>query len=140
MKYLESYRNIIGSLKITNEKYDKLKQLTSKYGLTSNAIFQFIWHKIFSIYSNTKQTIIGTTISGRNIPINNIDKTVGCFINTLPLIVNHSNDDENDLINKIKEIQDSINELNMHGNVKLSKLQKNAESLFDVLFVFENFP
>ena len=28
----------------------------------------------------------------------------------------------------------------MHGNVKLSKLQKNAESLFDVLFVFENYP
>ena len=100
-KYFKNVKN--ECLKITNEKYDKLKQLTSKYGLTSNAIFQFIWHKIFSIYSNTKQTIIGTTISGRNIPINNIDKTVGCFINTLPLIVNHSNDDENDSINKIKE-------------------------------------
>jgi hypothetical protein len=137
IKYFKNVKN--QNFKISDDKYDKLKQLTSSYGLTSNAIFQFIWHKIFSIYSNTKKTIIGTTISGRNIPINNIENTVGCFINTLPLIVNHLDKNDN-IINKIKEIQDSINELNMHGNVKLSKIQKNAESLFDVLLVFENYP
>ncbi len=124
---------------INNEKYFKLKKLNSAFGITPNALFQFIWHKIFSIYSNTKQTIIGTTVSGRNIPVKNIENVVGCFINTLPLIVNHYNDNIN-IIDKIKEIQDNINELNMNSNVKLAKLQSNGEKLFDVLFVFENFP
>ena len=124
---------------INNEKYFKLKKLNSAFGITPNALFQFIWHKIFSIYSNTKQTIIGTTVSGRNIPVKNIENVVGCFINTLPLVVNHYNDNIN-IIDKIKEIQDNINELNMNSNVKLAKLQSNGEKLFDVLFVFENYP
>ncbi|MFO0000826.1 MAG: condensation domain-containing protein, partial [bacterium] len=58
----------------------------------------------------------------------------------LPLIVNHKDDINANIIDKIKEIQNSINELNMHSNVKLSKLQRHAESLFDILFVFENYP
>jgi non-ribosomal peptide synthase protein (TIGR01720 family) len=124
---------------IKNDTYFKLKKLNSKYGITPNALFQFIWHKIFSIYSNTKQTIIGTTVSGRNIPVKNIENVVGCFINTLPLIVNHQNNYIN-IVDKIKEIQDSINELNINSNVKLAKLQKNGEKLFDTLFVFENYP
>jgi amino acid adenylation domain-containing protein/non-ribosomal peptide synthase protein (TIGR01720 family) len=125
--------------KITTDKYNKLKKLNLLYSITKNALFQFIWHKIFSVYSNTKQTIIGTTMSGRNIPVNNIENVVGCLINTLPLIVNHHNDDIF-VIDKIKEIQDSIHELNNNSNVKLSKLQSNRNNLFDILFVFENYP
>ena len=69
----------------------------------------------------------------------NIESTIGCFINTLPLLVNHQNDGIN-VIDKIKEIQNSINELNIYSNVKLSKLQINGRKLFEVLFVYENFP
>ena len=127
------------TLEIKYEKYKKLKRFNLTFGITTNAIFQFIWHRIFSIYSNAKQTIIGTTVSGRNIPVKNIENVVGCFINTLPLIVNHQNNDIN-LIDKIKLIQGEVNELNIHSNVKLSKLQLNSNKLFDVLFVFENFP
>jgi amino acid adenylation domain-containing protein/non-ribosomal peptide synthase protein (TIGR01720 family) len=126
-------------LEIKGDNYLKLKNITLSYGFTLNALFQFIWHKIFSIYSNTKQTTIGTTVSGRNIPVKNIDNVVGCFINTLPLIVDHQNDGIN-MIDKIKEIQNSINELNIYSNVKLSKLQKNGEKLFDIILVFENYP
>jgi amino acid adenylation domain-containing protein/non-ribosomal peptide synthase protein (TIGR01720 family) len=126
-------------LEIKLDKYNKLKKLNSKLGITPNALFQFIWHKIFSIYSNSKQTIIGTTVSGRNIPVKNIENAVGCFINTLPLIVDHKNNDII-VIDKIKEIQDSINELNIYSNVKLSKLKSNGNKLFNILFVFENFP
>ncbi len=126
-------------LEIKGDNYLKLKNITLSYGLTLNALFQFIWHKILNIYSNSKQTIIGTTISGRNIPVKNIENVVGCFINTLPLIVDHQNDGIN-LIDKIKEIQDNINEININSNAKLSKLQKNGEKLFEIILVFENYP
>ncbi len=126
-------------LEIKGDNYLKLKNITLSYGLTLNALFQFIWHKILNIYSNSKQTIIGTTISGRNIPVKNIENVVGCFINTLPLIVDHQNDGTN-LIDKIKEIQDNINEININSNAKLSKLQKNGEKLFEIILVFENYP
>jgi len=126
-------------IEVKFEQYNKLKKLNSLFGITTNALFQFIWHKIFSIYSNTKQTIIGTTVSGRNIPVPNVEKVVGCFINTLPLIVNHQNNDIN-VIDKIKEIQENIHELNINSNVKLAKLKSNGNKLFDILFVYENFP
>jgi amino acid adenylation domain-containing protein/non-ribosomal peptide synthase protein (TIGR01720 family) len=134
--YLEFKNELI---EIKDKKYFKLKHFTLTYGLTLNALFQFIWHKIFNIYSNTKQTIIGTTVSGRNVPVKNIESIVGCFINTLPLKVDHQNNNVN-IIDKIKEIQDNINELNIHSNVKLSKLQKNGKKLFDIILIFENFP
>ncbi len=124
---------------INDEKFFKLKKITSMYGFTLNALFQFIWHKIFSIYSNTNQTIVGTTVSGRNFQIKNIENAVGCFINTLPLIVNHFNNDVK-IIDKINEIQDSINEININSNVKLSKLQNNVGKLFEIIIVFENYP
>jgi amino acid adenylation domain-containing protein/non-ribosomal peptide synthase protein (TIGR01720 family) len=126
-------------IEIDNEKYIRLKKITLSNGLTLNALFQFIWHKIFSIYSNSNQTIIGTTLSGRNIPIKNIENAVGCFINTLPLIVNHQNNNIN-IIDKINEVQDNINEININSNVKLSKLKKNGEKLFEILLIFENYP
>jgi amino acid adenylation domain-containing protein/non-ribosomal peptide synthase protein (TIGR01720 family) len=126
-------------LEIKDIKYLKLKNLILSQGLTLNALFQFIWHRIFSIFLNTKQTVIGTTVSGRNIPVKNIENVVGCFINTLPLIVNHQNN-EIKVIDKIKEIQNLINEININSNVKLSKLQKNSEKLFEIILIYENYP
>jgi hypothetical protein len=68
----EFYKSIKEVIEIKNDQYFKLKKLNKTYGITPNALFQFIWHKIFSIYSNTKQTTIGTTVSGRNIPVTNM--------------------------------------------------------------------
>ncbi|CAF4867633.1 unnamed protein product [Rotaria socialis] len=125
---------------IKGNLYRSLKDICRQSGLTLSSILQFVWHKILSIYGNSSQTIIGTTVSGRNIPVNDVETSVGLFINTLPLIVNHGVDEL--LINAIKTIQDKMNEMITRSNVDFSQLSKGKmkHALFDALFVYENYP
>lgn len=123
-----------------NDLYKNLKEITKNEGITVNAMIQFAWHKLLNIYGFCEQTIAGMTVSGRNIPINNIDNLVGLYINTLPLIIDHKNNSEKTIIEILKQIQDEINTINEKSNVDLAFIQKNGKRLFDSIVVFENHP
>ncbi|CAF3562419.1 unnamed protein product, partial [Rotaria socialis] len=125
---------------IADNLYRNLKNTCRESGITLSSIFLFVWHKILSVYGNSSQTVIGTTVSGRNLPVNDIETSVGLFINTLPLIVNHYADGL--IIDAIKDIQDKMNEMITRSNVDFSQLSKGKmkRSLFDCLFVYENYP
>lgn len=134
------------SLIIKNGLYQELKILSKKEGVTVNVLLQYVWHKVLKVYgSNNIQTaspiitVVGTTVSGRNLPINDIEGSVGLYINTLPLIVEH-NDNTLSLIDEIKKVQLSVTEINTRSNINLAKLQKDGARLFDTLFIFENYP
>ncbi|WP_164503864.1 non-ribosomal peptide synthetase [Rickettsiales endosymbiont of Stachyamoeba lipophora] len=128
------------TLEIKGALYNNLKNLSYREGVTINVILQYVWHKILSIYGNSNQSIVGTTISGRNLPIDNIESSVGLFINTLPLILDHQASNDKSIIEILKGLQEDINELNIRSNVNLADLQHHGERLFDTLFVYENFP
>ncbi|MFN7096582.1 MAG: amino acid adenylation domain-containing protein, partial [Gammaproteobacteria bacterium] len=139
---LNEYKYILNpqeqELKISDKLYHNIKQLGRAYGVTSNAIIHYVWHKILNIYANANSTIVGTTLSGRNLPIDDIESSVGLYINTLPLIVKHNA--TSNIIDTIKQVQLDINEANGRSNVSLAKLHKKTGRLFDSLFVFENYP
>ncbi|CAF3581931.1 unnamed protein product, partial [Rotaria socialis] len=128
------------TLLITDKVYRDLKNICRENGLTLSSILQFVWHKILSVYGHSDQTTVGTTVSGRNLPINDIETSVGLFINTLPLIVNHN--ECNLIIDGIKHIKEQTNEMISRSNVDFSQLSKGRmkHSLFDCLFVYENYP
>ena len=114
----------------------KLHHMTQSYGLTINAVLQYIWHRILYVYGNVATTVVGTTVSGRNIPIAGIEEAIGLYINTLPLIVNHNA--KTTILNAIQVVQEDVNNINTHSGYNLSKLQ--TKGLFDSLFVYENYP
>lgn len=124
---------------IDGSLYHNLKKLSQKEGITLNAIIQYAWHKVLNIYSNSNQTVVGTIVSGRNLPIENIENSVGLYMNTLPLIVEHKNQITKSIIESIKDIQNDINELNSRS-ISLVKLQKGGERLFDSIFTYQNYP
>lgn len=138
---LKEYRHIIDpkecSLKIDAELYKNLKSLSYEASITINAILQYVWHKILHIYCFSNHTVVGMTVSGRELPIENIEESIGLYINTLPLIVEHK---EEEILESIKALGGKITEINSRSNVNLSKLQKNGSRIFDALFVFENYP
>ena len=117
--------------------HQKLNALVQQYGVTLNALLQYAWHKLLSVYSNSSQTVVGTVVSGRNIPVDNLEHSVGLYINTLPLLVNHG---EQTVIEIIQTIQHDINEANSRSKVNLADLQSGGQRLFDSLFVYENYP
>ncbi|MDR1057744.1 MAG: amino acid adenylation domain-containing protein [Coxiellaceae bacterium] len=123
---------------ITGSRLAQLKEVCRINAVTVNAILQYVWHKILHIYGASNTTVVGTIVSGRNIPVDDIENSVGLFINTLPHIFTHNN--ELNIIEQIRNIQDSINEMNSRSNVNLSRLQTDGKRLFDSLFVYENYP
>ncbi|KFF03763.1 non-ribosomal peptide synthetase [Chryseobacterium luteum] len=122
---------------VSGSRYTDLKKLCSSNNITVNAFLQYCWHRQISIYSANKTTVLGMVVSGRDIPVENIENAVGLYINTLPVIVEHTDDS---LINILKTLQNDINEISSKSNTNLAKLQKGGNRLFNSLFAFENYP
>jgi hypothetical protein len=108
--------------------HDALKALAAAHGVTLNAILQYCWHKQLRVYGNTAVTVVGMTVSGRNLPVDDIEQSVGLFINTLPVIMTHSN---GAVISEIRQLQAHINEVNSRSDVSLAKLQQGGERMFN---------
>ncbi len=126
------------TLNISGALYNKLKTFIQQEGITLNVVVQFLWHKMLQVYGGSLQTIAGTTVSGRDIPVEGIEESVGLYINTLPLIIDWNN--TNTIQKQLRQIQQRISELNTNSFANLAKLQKNGDRLFHSLFVYENYP
>ncbi|WP_434339688.1 amino acid adenylation domain-containing protein [Motilimonas cestriensis] len=126
------------TLLLQGQSYQELKTLCKTQGVTMNAALQFAWHKLLHIYCRDERTIVGTTVSGRDIPVEGIATSVGLYINTLPLTVEWQS--ESSVAALMQQIQRHVAALNSYSGVSLSTLQNEGERLFHSLFVFENYP
>ena len=112
--------------------------LTQQHGITLSTVLQFAWHKLIASYTFATQTIAGTTVSGRAIPVEGIEESVGLYINTLPLLLNWDN--SNTVLQQLQDISNAINSMNHFSFVDLAGLQRGRGSLFQSILVFENYP
>jgi amino acid adenylation domain-containing protein/non-ribosomal peptide synthase protein (TIGR01720 family) len=126
------------TIEIAGEQYKNLKDLTRSKGLSINTLIQFAWHKLIQTYTQDAQTIVGTTVSGRAIPITGVEDSVGLYINTLPLIIDWDND--HTVLEQVQYIHKQITDLNSHSFANLANLQEQGKRLFHSLLVFENYP
>ncbi|WP_347220316.1 amino acid adenylation domain-containing protein, partial [Chryseobacterium sp.] len=122
---------------ITGDQYDLLKAFIKAHGLTANAVLQYLWHQQLRIYGGLSTTVVGTTVSGRSLPVDGIELSAGLYINTLPLIVSH---EEGKVVDHIKEIQNTISDINTHSDINLAELHHDGRRIFSSLFVYENYP
>ncbi|MGB3468569.1 MAG: amino acid adenylation domain-containing protein [Cyclobacteriaceae bacterium] len=125
-------------LKIEGDLYDRLKALVTREGITVNTIVQFVWHKLLQVYSGKLQSIVGTTVSGRGIPVSGIESSVGMYINTLPLIVDWDNN--NSILSQLHQIHKGLTDMNSHSFADITRLQNGENRLFHSFLVFENYP
>jgi len=136
------------SIRIAGDDFSALKAMCMREGLTLNVATQFAWHKILQSYSADSATVVGTTVSGRDVPVEGIERSVGLYINTLPLLVNwqiaetteEMPDKTASILDVMRAIQQDIADLNSHSAVSLASLQHDGERLFHSLFVYENYP
>ena len=104
----------------------------------AKAIYEELKDKLIQIYTQDDSTIVGMTLSGRNIPIDGIEESVGCYINTLPLSI-HCNNDAS-IARQLQTIFTQVMEINEHGFKDLASLQKDGNRLFHSLLIYENYP
>ena len=123
---------------IKGATYLRIKEVCRELGVTMSVLVQFAWHKLINVYTQDDKTTVGTTVSGRDIPVDGIEESVGLYINTLPLVIDWESGDTIEQI--LKQVHQLSADLNSYSNVPLASLQQDGERLFHSLFVFENFP
>ncbi|MDP3562805.1 MAG: amino acid adenylation domain-containing protein, partial [Legionellaceae bacterium] len=114
------------------------KSFLRQHGLTLHVLAQFTWHKLIHTYTRNARTIVGTTVSGRGLPVSNIESSVGLYINTLPLVIDWTSTQP--ILELLKQIEADVLAMNEYSFVELALLQKDGARLFHSLFVFENYP
>ncbi|MFI1308646.1 amino acid adenylation domain-containing protein [Streptomyces albidoflavus] len=119
-----------------------LKSLCTDHSVTLHSVLQFVWHQVLYAIGGGNTTVVGTIVSGRNLHVDAIENSVGLFINTLPLVVNHDDQAGHSLKEAITGIQTAVNAMNGQSTVELGRLQTGdmKRRLFDTLLVLENYP
>ncbi|RID81670.1 condensation domain-containing protein, partial [Mesobacillus zeae] len=98
---------------------------------------------LLQIHSNHNDIIFGSTVSGRNVNLPNVEHMIGLFINTLPIRVIKNTDTK--VFELIRHVEKSMNERSPYETTPLSSIKeycgfKGEEGLFDTILVFENYP
>lgn len=70
-----------------------------------NAILQYAWHKVLSVYGNTQQRVVESIESVRNLPVDDIKALVRLCINTLSLVVDHGKQKERRYLRRLMKVK-----------------------------------
>ena len=125
---------------VSEEAVRNVEKLAKESKVTANSVFECAFGVALQKYSGSEEVIYDKIISGRSIPLKNIEKTVGLFINTVPVRIKaEANSTVSDML---KETQNQTIEANVNGILPLAEIYKQtgieAKSI-DALFVFENY-
>ncbi|MBE9214964.1 amino acid adenylation domain-containing protein [Plectonema cf. radiosum LEGE 06105] len=126
-------------IKLTTE----LDNLAKQHRLTLNTIAQGIWAILLCRYSGENDIVFGATVSGRPPNLPGVESIVGLFINTLPVRVNLSG--EEDLLPWLQQLQTQQIEQESLSYSSLIDIQQWSDvppgvGLFESLVIFENYP
>ena len=130
------------TLDVSETWKSRLQHTCADQSITLHSVLQFVCHKVLNVYGNGRHSVVGTIVSGRNLPVNDVDTAVGLFINTLPLIVDHEAQRSLSVLEAIRDIQQSTITMNMRSSVDLGRVTPGemTHELFDCLLVLENYP
>lgn len=108
---------------------------------TVNVLIQAAWALILSRYSHETQVVFGALTSGRPAQLPQVEKMVGLFINSLPVVVDIES--RKTVAEYLQQIHQQMVERETYGHLPLNEILKLSplkNDLFDSLLVFENFP
>ncbi|WP_460042944.1 non-ribosomal peptide synthase/polyketide synthase [Pseudomonas sp. S2_H01] len=110
--------------------------------VTVNTLIQAVWVLLLQRYTGQQRVAFGTTVSGRSAQVPGIERMLGLFINTLPLV--QAPESQQKVGDWLNELQAHNLELREHEHTPLFEAQRFAghagRDLFDSLVVFENYP
>lgn len=122
---------------------ESLIALAKNNHITMNTLFQGIWSVLLSQYFDAEDVVFGTTVSGRSSGFPKIELMTGMLTNVIPVRANLLS--QQDVFESFKNIQSQQQIARNHERFSIEELLENDENLnrgtlFDSLFVFENFP
>ncbi|WP_283950080.1 amino acid adenylation domain-containing protein [Agrobacterium tumefaciens] len=134
--------NELRSLVLPRDLSDALRTAARNHEVTLSTLMQGAWAILLARYSGSSAVSFGVTVSGRPPELPGVEDMVGLFINSLPFIVNVNG--SVGLAEWLATFQAHSVELRQYEHTALTDLQtwlrRPVSSLFDTLFVFENYP
>ena len=128
---------------LSKEEEERLKNTARAKGVTVNTMLQGALALTLSKFTDATDIIFGTTVSGRTPEVEFVDSVTGLLINTLPFRIQIDEQEKiSDFMSRIQEIAINMKDFESMSMAEIKALSKvnNAEELFDVLLVFENYP
>jgi non-ribosomal peptide synthetase component F len=127
----------------SEEDTGRLQELAHAHRLTLNTVLQGCWALLLGRYSGTDDVVFGTVVSGRASEVEDVERMVGLFINTLPLRVQVP--EQSSSLEWLHGLQEQNLHMRQYDYSPLSQVQRWSElpagaPLFETLFVFENYP
>ncbi|OAT67281.1 non-ribosomal peptide synthetase [Mycobacteroides immunogenum] len=125
---------------LTAEETVRLRQWAAGNGLTLNTVTAFAWALILGRLTDRADVVFGTIVSGRPKELPDVERMVGLFINSVPMV--HHIDYSAPVVEQCVQMQREAAAMRDIGYLSLSALQRaeGSAALFDTLFVFENAP
>ncbi len=120
-----------------------VERVARQHRLTVNTLVQGAWALLLGRYASSDDVVFGVTVSGRPADMPEVERTVGLFINTLPLRVTLPRDAT--VLDWLRTIQARQSELTDYQYTPLADVQRWSEvpsgtPLFESIVVFENYP
>ncbi|HEX5715639.1 MAG TPA: amino acid adenylation domain-containing protein, partial [Thermoanaerobaculia bacterium] len=120
-----------------------LQALARRHGLTLNTLVQGAWALVIGRYNGSEDVVFGTAVSGRPPELPGVERTVGPFLNTLPVRVPLNPGAE--ILPWLAALQQHNVEMRQFEFTPLVQIQgwsglAPATPLFDTLLVFDRYP
>lgn len=138
----ESFSGASEHQKIDTELSGKVAKIANEFNCTTYMIYLATYYILLYRYTNQKDIVVGTPISGRYLP--EIENVVGMFVNTLPLrskininttFAKYIQDIKTMCINAFENQEYPLELI----NDKLDFQREDGKSrLFDTMFIFQN--
>ncbi|HEY4746913.1 MAG TPA: amino acid adenylation domain-containing protein, partial [Steroidobacteraceae bacterium] len=121
----------------------ELESFARRHKLTVNTLVQGAWALLLARYADSDEVVFGVTVAGRPAELPEVERTVGLFINTLPLRLEVPPGQT--VADWLHAVQARQTELIEHQYSPLSDVQRCSElppgtALFDSIVAFENYP
>ncbi|MEY4544399.1 MAG: pyoverdine synthetase [Pseudomonadota bacterium] len=129
---------------LSAEHSARFKELAQKHTLTVNTLVQAAWALTMARYSGQRDVLFGVTVAGRPTEVEGLEKTVGLFINSIPLRVRLPSGAVTTREWLLQLFKQNV-AMRQHEHLPLLTIQNQGEvprgePFFHSLFVFENAP
>ncbi|MEE2732254.1 MAG: amino acid adenylation domain-containing protein [Pseudomonadota bacterium] len=117
----------------------RLSALSRAHSFTLATLFAGAWSMVLGHHRGLDRMCIGYVSSGRQAPLEGIEKMVGMLVQTVPVCVDLA---PASVLDQIQKLQQFFAQMQPHLYTPLSEIQRahGRGQLFDTLFTYENFP
>jgi amino acid adenylation domain-containing protein/non-ribosomal peptide synthase protein (TIGR01720 family) len=125
---------------LNRETSKKIKEIGINNNITLNHIIVSIIGTIIARIINKNDIILGQTVSGRDIDLENINDMVGLFINTIPVRITLKND--SNFIDIATELQKKATESVKYNHFSMDEIEKLCHikgGITDINIMFQNY-